>query len=131
MVFAQVYTTALTGTYQVNLYGKFKCRIIDIHYVHTGSSKEFIKMYSSKFYFPNSNNNGFIFANEGTHNVYQAGSAPEFEVLLNGNLDLTLTKADGTAPSNFAGVSITFDFVPLDVSNGMKYQIDEYLVKKM
>jgi hypothetical protein len=135
MVLSQIYTTALTGVYQVNLYGKYKCRIIDIHYVHTGSSKEFISMYSSKFYMPNGNTkNSFIFANEGTHNVYQAGSAPEFEVMLSGSLDLTLTKADGTAPSNFGGLSVTFDFVRLDdasYGNGIKFEIDEYMPKKM
>lgn len=130
MVLSQIYTTSLTGTYQTNLYGKFKCRIVDIHYVHTGTSKEFVKVYSSKFYFPYGNQNGFIFANEGTHNVYQAGYAPEFEVMLSGSLDLTLTKADGTTPSNFQGVSFTFDFVPLDVSNDMKFAVDT-LTKKI
>lgn len=115
MVLVQIAITNAGYTqYFLNLAGVYKCKVSHFSYMYSGAvgTHEILIMRSSRFNFGNSTFNGFLFTNQSGHIQYN-GESPEFTIEINGQLDLTITKTDGTAPTNFTGAVLTLDLEPI------------------
>lgn len=135
-------TTAYTQ-HNVNLYGPCKIKILDILYLDTlgggAGNHLIIKMSSSVFNTRNSSafsgnfvavNNSILFSNKADHKQISSPEALEFDAVVNGFIDITLTQMDNTAiPAGFVGAVITLDIIPIVKEadqEGMRYKAIKY-----
>jgi hypothetical protein len=115
MVFLQInLTSAAYKQYAVNLNGAFKCKVISVEYAcDAGTASELLFLKSSVLNFPYSTNNSLMFFN-ASQTVIHTSNPPEFNVFINGYIDITLIKADGEAPTGYSNCLISLLLEPID-----------------
>lgn len=134
-------TTPAYTQHNVKMFGSVKIKILDVSYMDSGSgTHSIIKMSSSVFNTRNSSsyglpggfvavNNAVLFSNKGDHKQFTTAEPLEFEAVVNGYIDITLTQWDNTDVSNFQGMVLTMDIVPIlkeTDQEGLRYNAVKY-----
>lgn len=112
-------TPHIQKSYNVNLQGVYRAKIIDSSFVHSGGgAKNLILAFKSpQFNFQNSSVNGYVISSDSDHVIHSSNHPPEFTCFLSGVIDLRLeniTTANPDPGNNSVGYILSLDLEKLN-----------------